>query len=703
MQAKTARAATTRRMLEAGSIVVVGASSRPGSFGARMASEVLRSPGSPRVHLVHPKYREVLGRPCVPSLSDLPEPVDLVLLGVPDSALVDQLSLAAERGDGGAVVFGAARGLGADLAAVAHAGGMALCGAGCMGFVNVARGVRAIGYVEPFPLQSGPIAFITHSGSVFSALLRTRRPFTYSVAVSAGQELVTSTADYLAYALDLGETRVVALFLETLRDADSLRAELDRARDRDIPVVALTVGGSPTGRAMVTAHSGALAGDDGAWEALFSAYGVHRVHDLDELADTVELFSIGRRISRSIGRSKAERGIATLHDSGGERVMVADAAASIGVPFAALGDRTRARLGLVLDQGLEPTNPLDVWGTGADTEALVTECMGVLADDDAVAAVALAVDLVEEYDADESYPKALVTMLGRTAKPLLALSNAAASLDQVQAQRLRAAGIPVLQGTHTGLRALRHLLDDSLELPPMPQVTVDVGRRLLWRARLSRGPLDTAATAALLRDYGIGVAQTLPAGSRAAAVNAADELGYPVVLKTDAAGIDHKADVGGVVVGLADAPSVAVAYDDLSDRLGGRVVIQPHIRGTVELALGIVDDPLLGPLVLLGVGGTLVEVIAQRRVALPPLSLARADAMLEGLPVVSTLLAGVRGRPAADRHTIVAALLALSQLATELGDLIEALDVNPLVCGPTGAVAVDAMVVLSDAPTSSPL
>ena len=209
-----------------------------------------------------------------------------------------------------------------------------------MGFVNLEYGLRAIGYLEPDPLPRGPVAFISHSGSAFSALLRSQRRLGFTLAVSSGQELVTSAASYLDYALDLPGTGIVALLLETLREPEAFRAALARAAEREIPVVALTVGGSPTGRAMVAAHSGALAGDDGAWEALFDAYGVLRVRDLDEMTDTLELFAAGRRAPPTSGGG----GIATVHDSGAERALVVDLADSLGVPFAPISGATHERL-----------------------------------------------------------------------------------------------------------------------------------------------------------------------------------------------------------------------------------------------------------------------------------------------------------------------------------------------------------------------
>ncbi|HEV8065963.1 MAG TPA: CoA-binding protein, partial [Acidimicrobiales bacterium] len=298
------RRTSLQAMLEARSVAVVGASPRPGSFGERVLIELSRSPSRPDIHLVNPKYTEIAGRPCLRSLDAIADPVDLVLMCVGDGALLDQMERAARREDRSAIIYGSAfAGGGASataelrraVAAVAAGAGMEVCGGGCMGFVNVAHGLRAIGYIEPYPLEPGSIALVTHSGSAFSALLRTDRGFRWSLAVSSGQELVTPAAAYLDYALGLEQTKVVALLLETLRHTPRLRSALERAEQQNVPVVALTVGNSNAGRAMVAAHSGALAGDDAAWEALFEAHGVLRVGDLQEMTDTLELLAADRR------------------------------------------------------------------------------------------------------------------------------------------------------------------------------------------------------------------------------------------------------------------------------------------------------------------------------------------------------------------------------------------------------------------------
>jgi acyl-CoA synthetase (NDP forming) len=713
--------AAVAAMLEARSVALVGASPRPGSLGERMVSEVTKSPARPEVYLVNPRHERVAGRPCHASLADLPGPVDLVLMAVPDPAVEEQLALAARRGDRSAVLFGSAHDLPgqhpgphsgpqpgqpltlrARLAATARGAGMAVCGAGCMGFVNVTYGLRAVGYVEPDPLPRGPVALITHSGSVFSALLRTRRGLGFTIAVSSGQELVTTAAQYAEYALGLPETRVLALVLEAIREPDRLRAVLAAARQRGIPVVMLTAGRSAGGRALVSAHSGALAAADGGWEALAAAYGVHRVGDLAEMADTLELFSLTRNPSRQPRHEPARTGIATVHDSGLERAHVADVADELGVPFAAISAPTTARLAALLDPGLEPANPLDVWGTGARAQEQLTGSLAALADDPAVRAVALAVDLVHEFDGDDSYPLAVAETARRTSKPVVVLSNVPAAIDPDTAAGLRAGGIPVLEGTRSGLLALKHLLDHDLPDhgaspgPASPAAVPDAvpnrARRERWTRLITAGGAHGARLGELLRDYGIAVANTLAAASQAAALAAAADIGYPVVLKTDEPGIAHKSDAGGVLLGVGDPDALQAAYQDLADRLGRRVLVCETIPAGPELSLGLARDHELGPLLVVGAGGVLVELLADRAVALPPVSAGQAHRML-GTLRVARLLAGVRGQPAADLDAVAAAITGLSQLASELGDVLEALDINPLICGPDRAVAVDALAV----------
>jgi acetate---CoA ligase (ADP-forming) len=695
-------------MLEARSVALVGASPRPGSLGERSLTELRRSPCRPLIHLVNPRYEEIGGWPCQASLDELGEPVDLVILAVGDARLEAELTRAASRGDRSAVIFASAydpvspgdpaatAAFRARLARIARAAGMALCGAGCMGFLNNSYGLRALGFPERDPLAPGGVTLVTHSGSAYSALLRTDRSFGFNLAVSSGQELVTTAADVVHYALDRPETRLVALLLETLRSPDALRSAFVRAAEREVPVVALTVGRSQRGSAMVAAHSGALAGAAGAWEALFDSYGVLAVEDLGEMCDTLELLSCPRRAHARLRSAPADgRGIAAVLDSGAERALLADVAAQVGVAFAGISAVTTKRLGDLIDPGLVAENPLDMWGQGNSTDEQVAGCLVALAQDDAVDAVVLAVDLATECAEDDSYRQAVVLAHQATTVPLCVLSHVPSALDRDAATRLRAAGIPVLEGTRSGLHALRHLIELASASPRPAPPPIDDARRRRWQLRLASGdPLEGAELVALLADYGIASPAAVSCTDLESALAAAASVGFPVALKTASAGISHKSEVGGVVLGLASPAALAAAYADVCSRLGPDVTISAMAPPGVELALGTVPDPLLGPLVVVGAGGTLVELLADRAVGLPPLDSVAACQMIDRLRI-RRLLGGFRGSPPAHVDAVAAAVVAVSTIAFELGDLIAALEVNPLSCAPTGVLALDVLVELS--------
>jgi acyl-CoA synthetase (NDP forming) len=367
-----------QRMLEARSVAVVGASVKEGSLGRQMVIELNRGGYGGAIYPVNPGYQEVLGHRCFPSVADLPEAPDLVILGVANARIEQALLEAVAAGARSAVTFSSLQedrppGTGVPLlperlAAIAREAGIALCGGNGMGFLNLDAGLRATGFPTPDILAVGPVAFISHSGSAFAALAFNRRKIGFNLIVSSGQEIVTGLADYMDYALGLPTTRVLALLIETVREPEAFRAQLARAFAQGIPVVALKVGRTETSKSMVIAHSGALAGEDGAFEAIFNEHGVLRVSSLDEMADALELLSCPRRVAGGSG-------IASVHDSGGERALFADIASEVGVGFAAISDATTSRIQRVLDPGLTAGNPLDAWGTGIDADRIFVESL----------------------------------------------------------------------------------------------------------------------------------------------------------------------------------------------------------------------------------------------------------------------------------------------------------------------------------------
>jgi acetate---CoA ligase (ADP-forming) len=684
------------RMLGARSVAVIGASARAGTAGHQTLLELRKGGFAGAVYPVNPKYEELQDWRCYPSIAEVPEPVDLAVISLANTLLEETLTACAGAGVGSAVIYASGfeepregvLPLTERLGAIAREAKMAICGGNCMGFVNVERRLRATGWYEPERLEPGPIAFISHSGSAFAALLHNDRGLRFNVAVSSGQEFVTTTVDYMRYALGLASTSAIGLLIETVRDPGGFREVMALANEADVPVVALKVGREALTRELVASHSGALAGEDGAYEALFRADGVHRVETLDEMGDTLALFVAGRRAGPG--------GLASVHDSGGERAMLVDAAAAAGVPLASIAPKTSERMAELLEPGLPPVNPLDFWGTGRDAYAVITGCERALLEDSGVAALAFAVDLTTEDDPDEGYIASFLEVWPETDKPMAMLSNFAGGISRVDAERLYEAGAPVLEGTLTGLAAFRHLFehrDHRLLEPVEGSSRANADEREHWRERLATGePFDERESLALVADYGVSVVASDRAETLDEALEAAGRVGFPIALKTAERGVHHKSDLGGVRLGIDGRVSLAEAYGEIASRLGPRMTVEKMAPAGVEIHLGIVRDPQFGALVLVAAGGVLVEVLNDRRLALPPVDEARARSLIDELRV-RPLLDRVRGRSAADVGALVAAIVAVSWLAHDLGDHLEALDVNPVICGPAGCLAVDALVI----------
>jgi acyl-CoA synthetase (NDP forming) len=273
-----------------------------------------------------------------------------------------------------------------------------------------------------------------------------------------------------------------------------------------------------------------------------------------------------------------------------------------------------------------------------------------------------------------------------TDAPVAVLTSVASAIDPPSAERLRDNGIPVLEGARSGLAALWHLARWPLPVS-RADCTVQPERRQWWLSRLP----DGVSAFELLADYGVPVVDVRTADSVGAALAAADAVGYPVALKT--VGTTHKSDVGGVVLDIADEAALAVAYTAMADALGPEVTVEPMVEPGVEISVGVVRDPGFGPLLIVAAGGTLVELVADRVVACPPVSRDAARAMLDGLRI-RPLLDGWRGAPAVDIEALTDVIMAFSQLAVEIGDLVDAVEVNPVIASPSGAVAVDALVQL---------
>lgn len=345
------------------SIAIVGASARPDSNGHAMLAMARVDGFEGRIDPVNPRYSEINGTPCVPSLTDLPKVPDHVVIGVASSAVEQTLDEAIALGVRAVTIFASCQvpgdpGLIHRVANKARRAGVAICGPNCMGFYNPISGLRVASFHSPPGIRRGPIAWISQSGSTFGALAHNDRRLGFSLCVSTGAELTTTAADVLDWSLDQGETRVAGMFLETVRRPDRFSAVLQRAAEQDVPVVMLKVARTAKSAAMALSHTGAIAGDDVAFTAFCRQHGATLVADMDEMAATLALFGTRRRAAK--GR------LATVHDSGGERELIVDMAEELGIGLAEITKSTAAALRRNLEPDLRAENPLDAFGTTRD-------------------------------------------------------------------------------------------------------------------------------------------------------------------------------------------------------------------------------------------------------------------------------------------------------------------------------------------------
>jgi len=376
-------------LLRPRSIAVIGASPKPLSMGA-WTLENLRRGGFPGpVYPVNPGYAHIDGARCYPRLSDLPETPDLLIFAVGDHRVEASLDEAIACGIPAAVIMSGlhldddpAPGLRERVRRKVHEAGMLLCGANGMGFYNVRDRVWACGFDSRHHAPPGNAALISHSGSGMCGIIDCEARLRINVAVSTGNELAVTMDEYLDFVLDLPETKVVGLFVETARNPAGFRAALAKALERHVPVVALKVGRTTKAAELAVSHSGAMAGDDATYDALFRAYGVHRVADMDELTTAMILFSEVNPIGPG--------GLVSLHDSGGERQLMVDLADAEGVPMTELAPATVERLESILAPELPAVNPLDGWSRGGATaEEEMAEMLATMMKDPGAALGAL--------------------------------------------------------------------------------------------------------------------------------------------------------------------------------------------------------------------------------------------------------------------------------------------------------------------------
>lgn len=690
------------------SVALVGASARPGSLGHALLLRLRAGGFAGRLHLVNPKHPHLDATPCFASLLDLPEVPDLAVIATPAAAVPGVVADSAARGVPACIILTAGLGHGpGSLAAAsmahARAHGTRLIGPNCLGMMVPGVGLDAGFAASPAP--SGHLALVSQSGAIAAAMVERALSggFGFSAVLSLGDMLDVDFGDCLDLLAAHAPTRAILLYVEAVTSARKFISAA-RAAARTKPVIVLKAGRHAAAAQAATTHTGALAGANEVYDAAFRRAGLVRVLDLNELLAAAQMLA-GRA---TIGGER----LIVLTNGGGLGVMAVDRLLDLGGHLAALPESTIARLDTVLPSTWSRANPVDIVGDADASryaralEVLLDDAAGdavlVMNVPTALAVASEAARAVAEIASSRPRRTVLATWLGE---------------DATAAAALHAAGIPRFATEADAVQGFMHLVQHrrGQELlartpPALPDAAAEdvAAARRVVRAALDAGRtwLGPHEVATILAAYRIPTPAITLAATRHAAQAAAVPIlagGGTVALKIQAQGLVHKSDVGGVVLDLASATAIGDAYDGIIARaralkpeaLIDGVLVQPMIRRrhARELLAGIALDPTFGTVLLFGAGGTNVEIVADRAIALPPLDLLSAADMIARTRV-SRLLAAWRNVPAADHDAIAAVLVQLGRMAADLPQVAE-LDLNPLLADEDGVLALDARILLA--------
>ncbi len=702
------------------SIAVVGASQR--EVRANRVIRTLQAVGfAGAIFPINPNYPEVLGLPCYPDVASTPVSPDLVVIAIPAPGVADVLAAASDAGVPAAIVLASGfaeagekgRVMQARLEALARDRGLLICGPNCFGILNVVERIAPFIGVLADPLVAGGVGLVSQSGGLTNIVvppLMEQRGVGFSAIVSCGNQAGVTVEDFMSHLVDDDATEVVVAFVEGFKRPAALGDIADRARRRGKPVVVLKVGRSEVAERAALAHTGSLVGSASAAEAAFRRHGIVQVQTVDALIETIALFSdreIRGRFAR--GRTPGPARAAVMTTTGGLVGYVGDVASDLGLALPALADETKERLGAVLPDFAGAANPLDATGAVYDDPSLFGRMLAPLADDPGIDVVAVNLDFTRVPRGPDiprsRFVPSIVELAPNLRKPIVVVtSRSGATSDAAMATALRDAHVPVLDGIDTALTALRGLARyaDALATTHRndEQVASEGTPLLAGLPEGATGLLDTPTAMRLLEDAGITVAPVELVRSEDEAVEAARHIGMPVALKAEAAGLTHKSDMGGVVLGIAGPDAVRDAYRRIVEAVRRHVRTEPEGvlvqrmgASGLEMLLGAKLDPSFGPIVACGLGGIHTETLRDVVVGIPPLSAADGLEMLQRLRSWP-LLEGRRGAPRGDVPALCHAISALGTLALALGPRLRAIDINPVLVYPegAGALAVDVLV-----------
>ncbi len=666
-------------------IAIVGASANPGKLGYGVARNLVNSGYSGAIHFVSHRAGNLFGRPVYPDLASLPDPVDLAVLIVPASGMAAALQACAGRDIHAAIIMssgfreagqeGAA--LEAEIVAIARQNGIRIIGPNCIGLLDTHLPLDTTFLPPPIP-PKGDVAFISQSGAICAAIIDWARGqgFGFSRLISLGNQADVNETDMLAAVVEDENTRVLTLYIESVADGRKFIEEASRVTRRK-PVVALKVGRFEAGQKAAASHTGALAGSDTAYEAAFRKAGIFRATTSEEMFDWASALA-----SCPL---PAGRDIAVLTNAGGPGVIAADALETNGLHLAKLSASTRQRLTELLPPAAGLNNPVDMLASASPAD--YAACLRLLLDDETVDGVLVILPPPPMYPA-ESVAGAVIPLIQSSRKPVL-VALMGETLIQEAAERFRRARVPEYRFPERAAAAMAVLAERQEFL------TTETTRH---PENFNKNPAASVVNSSadeLVAAYGIPTAPARLAQSASAAVQAAAELGFPLVMKIASPDILHKSDVGGVRLDIHSEQEIYLAYTEMMTRVTTAapqakiegVLLQRMVPGGQEVIVGMARDPQFGPLMMFGSGGVEVEGLKDVAFALGPLDQAEASDMIRRT-WAGRKLRGFRSLPPADEAAAADILVKLSHLAFDHPEIAE-IEINPLRVLNQGAVAID--------------
>lgn len=688
------------RLLNPKSVAIAGISSRPGSLAAIVLENLRRFGFAGDIHLIHPTQPELQGLHCVRSVRDLPDGVDCVVLAIPVSGVLDAVKGCAARGVGGVIIFSAGfaetgpegRAIQDQIAAIARAHDMVIEGPNCLGFVNYVDGIPlTFAATEPNPLTGPGIAVVSQSGAMAAALRAAlhSHDLEVSVSVSTGNEAANGVEDFIEFLLSFPHTRAIALVAEHIRNPRRFLDLARQARERGIVLLMLHPGRSLAARTSAQTHTGALAGDYDVMRTQVERQGVLVVETLEELVDLADC--VIRCAKRPFG------GVAVLGESGAYKALTLDYCETLGVDLPQPDGNAAAALNAIAPGLIVASNPLDLTAQGLVEPGLYQRALDNLMAHPDCGSLLMTIILSNPQMAARKMPPVIEALRrwSGVRTVIFAMLGEDTPIPAEIIKEVRASGVPFFRSPERALRAIARFTNwanalDSAETPPPSRPA----------ERLPSGMTPEYAAKNILEVAGLPMPRRRLVTDVEAAMVAAQEIGFPVALKVQSAGLPHKTDVGGVILSLADDVTLRAGWERLHANLAvsaagvpiDGILVEAMSKPGLELILGARSDPDWGPVLAIGLGGVFTEILKDVRLLPVDMTIAEIKRALRSLKGAA-LLEAFRGKPARDVDAIAATIAKLAAFMRAHPEISE-IDINPLVAFSEGegVLALDALI-----------